>query len=337
MNITYFFRNYNPKGPSIENSFAPFISNISKQHHVEVYYVPYAGSNPINILKNIWFIHKNSCKDGINHVTGDIHYGILGLLGRVSVLTIHDDAAIRAAHRGIYDKIYKWLFWIFLPILLSDDVWCISPSTLNDIKRYYNSKKLHVVTHHSFSPSFHYVKHVFNDACPRILHIGTTERKNLEATLMALKGICCKLVVLKEMTPKQHKLANELHIDYENFYGIPENDVVKLYESSDIVVLPSSFEGFGMPIVEAQIVGIPVVTTNMEPMNWVAGDGAVLLENPNNIEEYKKVIRHLIEDGALRDRIIEKGRTNSLRFSIERATQQCCTTYEKILNGKGII
>ena len=140
MNITFFFRNYNPKVPSIENSFAPFISNISKQHHVEVYYVPYAGSNPIKLLKNIWFIHKKSCKDGINHVTGDIHYGIIGLIGRASVLTIHDDAAIRAAHRGVYDKIYKWIFWIFLPILLSDDVWCISPATLNNIKKYYNSK-----------------------------------------------------------------------------------------------------------------------------------------------------------------------------------------------------
>jgi hypothetical protein len=103
MTISYFHRNRNT-GPSIERSFRPLINKLKTIVTVQEYYVPYNGSLPWNLAQNIYFVYRHRNKTGINHVTGDIHYCILGLIGCKSVLTIHDDYAIVKAHRGILDK-----------------------------------------------------------------------------------------------------------------------------------------------------------------------------------------------------------------------------------------
>jgi hypothetical protein len=128
MKIVYFHRNKN-NGTSIIKSFRPLINKICETENIEEYYVPYRGASPLDIIRNILFVYKHHTKNGINHITGDIHYCILGLIGCKSVLTIHDDYAMLTANKGILDKIYKWLFWFYLPIKLANEVICISKNT----------------------------------------------------------------------------------------------------------------------------------------------------------------------------------------------------------------
>lgn len=301
-------------GYSITRSFEPLIAELKKRCIVKEYRVPYAGANPINIIKNILFVYKHRTSVGINHITGDIHYCVLGLIGAKSVLTIHDDYAIIKAP-NLWNKIYKWFFWIYLPVKLADRTECITDETYRKISQYVHSRKMRVFTPHALYATFHFMPHTFNKIRPHILQIGTDTQKNLETTLQTLAGMKCHLRIIGKMTSMQHRLAQNLKIDYSNLYGLTDEEIIHEYEKADIVAFPSLYEGFGMPIIEAQAIGRVVITSNRAPMNWVAGDGAALLNNPLDIYEYRSIINKLINDDNYRECLIAKGIKNVTRFN----------------------
>src|SRR5690606_18012660 len=78
----------------------------------------------------------------------------------------------------------------------------------------------------------------------------------------------------------------------------------------DVLCFPSFFEGFGMPIIEAQATGRPVITSNYGAMKEVAGEGAVLVD-PNNGVEIKNALERIFEDSVLRSNLISKGLLNA--------------------------
>lgn len=325
----FFFHWSSTCGPSITRSFEPLIRELAKEHTVKEFRVPYAGANPINVLRNILFVYRHRTSKGINHITGDIHYCILGLLGVKSVLTIHDDYAIIKAP-NILNRIYKWIFWIYLPIKLADRVLCITSETMLKIHKYVHTNKLQVLTQHIPDDGFVFSSHHFNTDCPLILQIGTDKQKNLESTLYALKEVKCKLRVIKKMTKQQHALAQKLKIDYSNAYNLTANQIIDEYKNADFVVFPSLYEGFGMPIIEAQAIGRVIITSNISPMNWVAGKDAILLNNPLDIYEYREVIRKVINSQNLRERTINSGLKNVKRFSLETVLRNFIELYKSI-------
>lgn len=331
MEIVYFHRRGGKGKVSIEENFKPIINAISTSNSVKTFRVPYSGSNPYNLIRNIIFIWKHSTRIGVNHITGDIHYGILGLIGKKSVLTIHDDYAMRKVHHGVIDKFYKWLFWIYFPIKYADAPICTTPATLDNIRKYYNSSKLQVITHHVVPDSLVPIYKPFCKECPRFLQVGTDVNKNLETTLRTIAKIRCKLVVLKPMSEEQKALAMRLKIDYENKYDLPYEEVIKEYQRCDIVLFPSLYEGLGVPIFEGQAAGKPVITTNKDPMKWVAGDGAVLLNDPLDTNEYLEKLLKLINDDDFRNNIIVKGVQNAKRFSLNEAVQKYDFLYKTLI------
>jgi glycosyltransferase involved in cell wall biosynthesis len=329
ISITYFHWAKN-NGPSIVRSFRPLIDEIQGIAHVEEYRVPCSGSLPWNMIRNIVFVYKYSNKQGTNHITGDIHYCILGLIGRKSILTIHDDYAIVKARRGIFDKIFKYVFWIYLPIKLADEVICISDTTKDKIDKLFKNKKTKVISHHAMSADFKYVRKDFNIDYPVILQVGTDQQKNLETTFKALAGIKCKLRVLKKMTPEQCHLGQSLGIDYSNVFDISDEEVLKEYIDSDIVVFPSLYEGFGMPIIEGQAIGRVVITSDIEPMRSVSGAAAILLKDPLDIQEYRKVLLRVFRDKPFRERIIFAGLKNVERYRVTVPLAKYLKLYESL-------
>lgn len=323
---------------SIKRSFEPFVQELKKHHIVNEFYVPHTGANPVNMWKNIMYVRKHRTNEGVNHIAGDIHYCVLGLIGRKCVLTIHDDYAMRYATHGCLGKMQKYIFWLWLPIRFSNNVVCITETTQKNIERYCKSPKMRVICHNCVDQIFRFSPQKFNKELPTILQCGTTANKNIETLICALEGLKCNLVVLSKMSELQHKLAQEKHIAYKNYYNLSTKDVYQLYKSCDIVTFASSYEGFGMPIIEGQSTGRVVITTDKEPMNWVAGEeGAILVKNPTDVTEYRMAISKAINDDSFRSNCIKNGKENVERFSAKTVYSQYIDVYLSCFDAKGTL
>ena len=102
---------------------------------------------------------------------------------------------------------------------------------------------------------------------------------------------------------------------------ISEQEKWRLLKNADCFAFPSFYEGFGIPILEAQQVGCPVLTSNISSMPEVAGEGAILV-NPDNIEEIAEAMRKIISDNDFKNNLIEKGYQNVNNFSWQKCAKK---------------
>jgi len=93
----------------------------------------------------------------------------------------------------------------------------------------------------------------------------------------------------------------------------------------------STYEGFGMPIVEANKIGRPVITANVSSMPEIAGEAALLVD-PLNATSIKAGILKIIENDAYREKLIENGLINAGRFDGNHLAQKYFKLYEKVLS-----
>ena len=114
---------------------------------------------------------------------------------------------------------------------------------------------------------------------------------------------------------------NENNIDYANFTYLSDEEVFEQYKECDMLSFVSTYEGFGMPIVEANTVGRPVITSNLLSMPEVAGDAALIV-NPYNIDEIRNGILKIINDDIYRNNLIHNGYENVKRFNLNDIAEQ---------------
>lgn len=108
---------------------------------------------------------------------------------------------------------------------------------------------------------------------------------------------------------------------------VSDDDKNILITLANSLLLPSIYEGFGLTILEAQVCGTPVITSNVSSMPEVAGDGALFVD-PYNIEEIKEAILRIKNDQHLRKDLINKGFKNIKRFSWEKTIEQTLQVYQ---------
>lgn len=166
------------------------------------------------------------------------------------------------------------------------------------------------------------------------LFVGTVQpRKNLERVIKAFSKFDSdeKLVIVGQkgwMSEEIYKLPEKLRIESRiKFLGyVPEKDLPALYSGAIALVFPSLFEGFGLPILEAQACGCPVITSNLSSMPEVGGKGAIYV-NPYSVEG---IIRGIREIGEMRKKLIKAGFENIKRFSWEKCARETLKVLESI-------
>jgi len=130
----------------------------------------------------------------------------------------------------------------------------------------------------------------------------------------------CSKDCIRRTVPVPERLS--LNLDQVVFTGyVSEQEKWSLLKNADLFVLPSFYEGFGMPILEAQAAGCPVVTSHISSMPEVAGQGAVLI-NPKNIEEIAQAMYKVISNSQFKNDLIAKGYQNVKRFSWQKCANQ---------------
>lgn len=296
---------------SIERVFRQIAKSLSKELF-EVFFDQLPFSNDtVSIVKNLIFYRQPPAD--IYHITGQIHYIALILPKKNTVLTVHD-VRILYIRKGLRRYILKKLLFD-LPVKRLKYITAISEATKKEIVFYTkcDEKKIRVIENPLSESIFRKDIKKFNSECPLILQIGTTDNKNVNNLIKALKGIKCRLKIIGEMSAEIIELLKNNQIFYENAAGLNDLDIRNEYEKADIVAFCSTYEGFGLPIIEAQAMGKPVVTSSLDPMKKVAGAAAVLID-PYKISSIREGILQIINDENLRKSLVEKGFENIKRF-----------------------
>lgn len=110
---------------------------------------------------------------------------------------------------------------------------------------------------------------------------------------------------------------------------LTDAELVQAYRRCDMVVFASLYEGFGLPILEAQATGRPVITSNFGAMKEAAGDGALFVD-PCSVEAIREAVLRIKREPALREDLIAKGRENVERFRAEAVARQYAEIYRRM-------
>jgi len=312
---------------SIERAFKQIAANLPDDLDVEFQQMPY-GNRFSDTLRNLLFFRKRDAD--IYHITGQIHYISLLFSRRNTVLSIMDVRFLYrkpGLKRWVLQKLY--LDW---PIRKLDHITAISEKTKQEIIRYTkcDPKKISVLDLPLTIRSDRLAPREFNSKEPIILQVGTMENKNIANLAKALKGVECKLRVIGKLTAQQTAALREHEIDFSSVHDLTDERVQDEYRSCDIVAFCSTFEGFGLPIVEGQAMGKPVVTSNLSPMKDVSG-GAAFLADPHDPESMREGFSRIIRDSVYRERLVHAGIQNVERFGPRNVAKQYENIYRKIL------
>ena len=327
--VTYFLRRRRAGANfSVEQIFEDLAQRFGEKYKVIQYILPYVSSGLFKRIGNIITASRN--QSDVNHVTGDINYVAILLQKKKTISTILDLGILHRT-KGIKRRILLnvWFKW---PVHRSKWVTVISEATkldlLNNVSC--NPDKIKVI-YVPISKSFKRVDQVFNAVCPTILQIGGAPNKNLKGLIAAVEGVVCKLLIVGKISEGNLQLLQDAKINFENKVAIPFEEVISCYESADVLFFASTFEGFGMPILEAQAVGRPVITSNILSMPEVGGNAAIYVD-PYNIAEIKKAISNIVTDENLRKKLINEGFENVNRFNSDKIALQYESLYKDVLN-----
>jgi glycosyltransferase involved in cell wall biosynthesis len=271
----------------------------------------------------------------VNHVTGDVHYIACFLKKNRTLLTIADCVMLERL-KGI-KKFLLFFFWYWLPEKRSALISVISESTKRELLKYLhcNPGKIRVV-HCCVSHDFELFPRVFDAKKPHILQVGTSETKNLLRVIESLEGIPCHLQIIGKLSGAQEATLKRFGIEFSTDANISDQQLVEMYKQCDMVIFASTYEGFGLPIIEANAVGRPVITGNILSMPEVAGNAACLVD-PFDVESIRAGILRVIQDAAYREQLVRNGSKNVERFKPEVVAMQYVKLYEELLNRQKIV
>lgn len=273
----------------------------------------------------------------------------LGLARRSirSVVTIHDLIFLRypAYYKFIDRKIYEWKFRS--ACRRADRIIAVSECTKRDIVKFFgiDPDKIDVV-YQGCDTMFaepvteeHRQKAAARYGLPEryILNVGTLEeRKNLMAIVEALALLPqhIHLVAVGRATPYLDRVrrrmaelgvTDRVHLLHDVAY----RDLPAVYAAADVFVYPSRFEGFGIPIIEAQSIGVPVVAATGSCLEEAGGDAALYV-SPDDVWALANAVKGIVADDELRRSMVERGREQVRRFDAPCIARDIMKCYKHI-------
>jgi len=171
-----------------------------------------------------------------------------------------------------------------------------------------------------------------------ILFVGTIQpRKNIARMVEAISQIPeLELIVVGKkgwqyegILDSPRKFGVENRVKFLEF--VPDEELSELYKNAICFVLPSLYEGFGLPILEAMKYGCPVVTSNTSSLPEAGGDAALYFD-PEDSSDIAEKIKKLLSDDKFREDMIEKGYKQAKKFSWEKAAKETLHVLKEVAN-----
>jgi glycosyltransferase involved in cell wall biosynthesis len=266
-----------------------------------------------------------------------------------TIVTMHDLIFLRfpqyfkSIDRKIYNKKFRHACRV------ATRIHAISEQTKQDLMSYFliPEEKIRVI-YQSINPVFferveevkkHELRSKYQLPPRFVLTVGTVEpRKNLLGLLegMIQSKTYIPLVVVGKLTDFQQKVQKFIEADLNRLNvlflsHIQDDELAVLYQMAEVMVYPSFFEGFGLPVAEAQASGCPVITSATSSLPEAGGDAALYV-NPEKPEEIGAALGNLLADQELRESLINKGIANAQRFTPANFARQLKHLYTTLLN-----
>lgn len=175
-----------------------------------------------------------------------------------------------------------------------------------------------------------------------ILHVGTCDRrKNIPSLLKTIerltKGMNVDAYLLQiggRFMPDQERFIDRLGLNarIRQRSRVSMRELICAYQAADVLLLPSTYEGFGMPALEAMAAGTPVVVANIGAFREIVGDAGLLVP-PTDPVHQAEVVASLLEDAHLKARLIERGRARAARFSWMETARKTLAVYRRLYSG----
>ena len=264
----------------------------------------------------------------VNHVTGDINFIAIFLSKPKTVMTILDLGFMNHPNK-VYRKILQW-FWVIFPSHRAGIITTISQATKNELLKFVkvDPEKVKVI-YVPISSLFRASEKKFNAAKPRILQIGTGPNKNVIRMIRSLAGIPCEVDLVGSINDELKAELERSGISYTASKNLSNEEIVDKYKTADIVSFVSTYEGFGMPIVEANAIGRAVITSNILSMPEVGGNAAHYVD-PYDVADIRKGFEKLIGDESYRNQLIANGFENRKRFDVNEIARQYTEIYDML-------
>jgi len=285
---------------------------------------------------------------GLFHATEHL---LLPLRSTPTVLTVHD---LIFRHLPEHHKLLnRWYLNLTLPLYCrrATHIIAVSKDTQRDLVATYGlpPEKITVI-YEAAAPRFrpqpaeavNVVRARYGLPDRYLLFVGTIEpRKNLTRLLDAFEAVHAeRLTDGLVIVGKRGWLYKDFFARVEAspvretilFPGyVPDEDLPAVYAGAQASVLPSLYEGFGLPALEAMACGTPTVASNAASIPEVGGEAALYFD-PNDLEVMTRTIRRVLREAALREEMQARGLAQAARFSWERTAQETLAVYRQAVD-----
>lgn len=173
---------------------------------------------------------------------------------------------------------------------------------------------------------------------PYILYVGTLQpRKNLVRLVEAfskLKEDKTELVIVGKKgwqfeeilsAPEKYGVTDRVHF----LQNVANVELPAFYEHAECFILPSLYEGFGLPVLEAMKYGCPVLTSDISSLPE-AGGGAAEYFNPKSVDDITRTLEKVLSNKELREKMIKRGKEHIKNFSWEKSAEEVLKVFEGI-------
>lgn len=338
-----------------ENLDVPLIRSDIFEKIQKFYNAPWLSRQAVMALWEDWcFIRKLNKLGDIIHLPNH-HLGRYGNFLKVPyIITVHDlikyfdikGYGLFIHHPNRRDRFYLNLD--YKGIKKAKRIIAVSQSAKNDLMHYLGipDERISVVYEGTDHMLFRPVRNRIHNF-PYVLFVGTEQpRKNFTSLLKAFSKLKGKprfkdLKLVKVGNPdgrevdyrgqtmevvKALRLVNEVIF---TDYFVPEADLPAYYSGAEVFVLPSLYEGFGLPPLEAMACGCPVVTSNTSSLPEVVGEAGIMVD-PDDIDGLAQAMRQVLTDSKLRDDMISKGLEQSKKFSWGKTAEETLKVYREL-------
>jgi len=269
-----------------------------------------------------------------------------------TVITVHDLAFLRYP-RFLTRASARYYGQVDLAARQATHIIAVSQSTKRDLINLLGvpESKITVIyeaAHPLFAPmdktrAREFVRRLYNLPDEFVLFVGTIEpRKNLPTLLRAFKRLRDNYKMQLPLVIAGYRgwlveevdqaLAEVQLGDALRFLGSVRNEeLVYLYNAASLFVLPSFYEGFGLPPLEAMACGTPVIVSNVSSLPEVVGDAALLVA-PDDVEGLAVAMARVLTDETLRNELRDKGLARARTFSWERAARETLAVYRQTMS-----